>query len=257
VGEDIDTKKRASAARSARAVVTEGIACGHEIANHSYSHHYDLARRPRAIINEEIGRSHELLCELVGKQIAGFRAPGYELSPVMVETLMSLGYQYDTSILPAPAYYAAKALVMGGMAISGRASGAILTDPRAVFAPADPYRLNARKPWRKGCDLVEIPIAVTPLARIPVIGTSVLLAPTRLRTAALIAMARRPIFNFELHGIDLIDANDDGIPGRLVACQPDLRISLAEKLAGLREFFAEVRRRFAITSLAEIARNVA
>ena len=44
---------------------------------------------------------------------------------------------------------------------------------------------------------------------------------------------KRPLFNLELHGIDLIDAELDGIPGELVARQHDLRVSLETKAANL------------------------
>ena len=89
-------------------------------------------------------------------------------------------------------------------------------------------------PWRRGqAPIVELPVAVTPWARLPAIGTSLIVAPAPIRTRLLAAMRRRDFFNFELHGIDFADADRDGIPGELVARQPDLRRPLAEKLAAL------------------------
>ena len=52
---------------------------------------------------------------------------------------------------------------------------------------------------------------------------------------------RAPLFNLELHGIDLADAEADEIPPALVARQPDLRRPLAHKLAALDETLAAAR----------------
>lgn len=235
VGEDVDPAVIGAAdARAARHLVTSLVAAGHEIANHSYSHHYDLARLSPDVIADEITSAHRILSEVAGTPVRGFRAPGYDVSGPMIETLVRLDYAYDSSIFPAPGYYAAKAMVMGLMAMAGRETGAVLTNPRALRAPADPYRPSATAPWRRGqASLVELPIAVTPGLRVPAIGTSLLLAPAWLRARCLEAMKRRRFFNLELHGIDLADAEQDGIPGELVRRQPDLRAPLSRKLRAL------------------------
>jgi len=234
VGADIDPEARGDAARAARSWLASAAADGHELGNHSYSHRYELARLGRPEVSDEIERAHRLISELAGAPVRGFRAPGYDLSPLMVDELMRLGYLYDSSIFPAPGYYAAKAAIMGMMAATGRSSGAVLTDPRALLAPARPYRPAPGAPWRRGqASIVELPIAVTPLARIPAIGTSLLLAPHWLRARWLEAMRRRHFFNLELHGVDLADAEEDGVPGELCAREPALRAPLERKLRAL------------------------
>ena len=55
------------------------------------------------------------------------------------------------------------------------------------------------------------------------------------------AALRAPFFNLELHGIDLADADADGMPAALVARQPDLRRPLAHKLAALDDTLAAAR----------------
>ena len=248
VAEDIDVDARGGVARAARAVFEELASHGHELANHSYSHPYDLARRSRAEVETEIGRAHELLSELA--PVHGFRAPGYDLSPAILEALSTRDYRYDSSIFPAPGYYLAKAVVMAALRVMGRESGAVLTNPLALAAPADPYRPRAESPWRRGgASLIEMPIAVTPLVRTPAIGTNLFLAPAWLRDHWLAAMTRRPHFNFELHGIDLCDAETDGIPGQLVARQPDLRVPLARKLARFAAILRHIAARFEIVTL--------
>lgn len=245
---DIDPAigRAASETEHTRAIVRTMVERGHEIGNHSYSHPYELARLPASRVADEIGRAHELLQAIAGGPITGFRAPGYDLSATMLDELVRLGYHYDSSIFPAPGYYAAKAVVMAGLALVGRPSGAVMTNPRALLAPTDPYRPDARAPWRRGqAPVVELPVSVTRVARIPAIGTSLLLAPTIARKALLAAMRRRAFFNFEMHGIDLADADADGLPAELCARQPDLRLPLAEKQARFEAILDALERDFA------------
>lgn len=253
VGEDLDPAALGARARAARALYLELSRAGHELGNHSYSHPYDLARWPGERARDEVVRAHDLIGELGGR-VRGFRAPGYDLSPALVGELERLGYLYDSSIFPAPGYYAAKAGVMAALVAAGRPSGAVLTDPRALVAPAVPYRPSSRAPWRRGDSaLVELPVAVTPLLRLPAIGTALLLAPGWLRTRLIASMRRRGFFNLELHGIDLIDAEEDGIPGQLVARQPDLRVPLAAKRDALEAALDQVQGRFAMARLCDLA----
>ncbi|MEM9493829.1 MAG: polysaccharide deacetylase, partial [Myxococcota bacterium] len=112
-------------------------------------------------------------------------------------------------------------------------------------------------PWRRGrAPLVELPIAVTPYGRVPVIGTNLLLAPAVLRDHWLRAMSRRSLFNFELHGIDLADANADRMPAELVARQPDLRVPLSRKLTAFEAVLDRVCARFDIAPLCDIAADL-
>lgn len=246
VGRDLDVDAMGKGADRACALVRDLWRAGHELGNHSYSHPYDLARMSSAEIGMEIGRAHEILEEVSGGEhvIRGFRAPGYDVSPAILEHLMRLGYGYDSSIFPAPGYYLAKAAVMGVLALAGRRSGAVLINPRALVAPTVPYRPSVDAPWRRGraspASIVELPIAVTPWTRTPVIGTSLLMAPWWLAERWLAAVTARPFFNFELHGIDLADAELDGIPAALVARQPDLRVPLRDKKARLERILDHV-----------------
>jgi peptidoglycan/xylan/chitin deacetylase (PgdA/CDA1 family) len=225
---------------------------GDEIGNHSYSHHYDLARMSAAQVDAEIARADRVLRTIA--PVRGFRAPGYDVSAAMLDTLAKLGYRYDSSVFPAPGYYAAKAAVMAALAAAGRPSGAVLTNPRALTAPADPYRPSMTAPWRRGqAPIVELPVAVTPWTRVPAIGTSLLVAPAWLRTRLVSAMARRDFFNLELHGIDFADAERDGIPGELVERQPDLRIPIDQKLERLDRVLDAVGQRWDFATLGQVA----
>ncbi len=241
VAEDIDVKALGNDAIAMRAALREVRAEGHEIANHSYSHPYELARLNRFEVRDQLDRSHDLLSSFNGKAIDGFRAPGYDISAITLEELLRLDYKYDSSVFPAPGYYLAKALVMGALRLIGRKSGAVMTNARALTAPITPYRPSVQAPWRKGtAGIFELPVAVTRITRTPVIGTNLLLVPPWLRSHWLRSMAKRDFFNLELHGIDLCDAEDDGMPSELIARQPDLRIPAATKMESLAQIIDEI-----------------
>ena len=230
---------------------------GDELANHSYSHPYELARMSASAVDDEIAGCDRVLRAITNTGVRGFRAPGYDVSPAMLDTLARLGYRYDSSMFPAPGYYAAKAAVMTALGVLGRPSGAVLTNPRALAAPADPYRPSMTSPWRRGqAPLVELPVAVTPFTRVPAIGTTLLVAPAWVRAKLIDWMARRSFFNLELHGIDFADAEQDGVPGELVNHQPDLRLPIEDKLERLDAVLDDVARRWQFATLAEVAADV-
>ena len=81
VGRDLDedTDGRALLAGLARD--------GHELANHSYSHPYDLVRLGPVAIASEIDRAHDGHRRLRGAAPVGFRAPGYEISGDVIDIL--------------------------------------------------------------------------------------------------------------------------------------------------------------------------
>jgi hypothetical protein len=80
---------------------------------------------------------------------------------------------------------------------------------------------------------------VTPGIRMPIIGTNVTLWGERFARKAAAACAGDELFNFELHGIDFLDA-DDGLEA-LRPHQPDVRVPVAKKLEALSALVDELR----------------
>ena len=156
--------------------------------------------------------------EATGKKPRGFRAPGYTLSPALLDVVRERGYAYDSSLLPSPPYYLAKAAALGVYALRRRKSESILGGMAQLFARRSAHR-------RAG--VRELPVATVPLLRAPVIGTSVLLWP---------ALARAGFagghLNLELHGIDALDESD--VPSAIARAQPGVRTKAARKLGRLR-----------------------
>lgn len=206
---------------------------GHEIANHSYHHAYDLSRKQTREIYADIAAGADAIEAAVGVRPTGFRAPGYTMNQKVFDVLTESGYRYDSSVFPCPAYFAAKALAIASITLRGRKSQSILGDPRFLTASADPYRIGSPY-WTRGRGILEIPIGVTRTltARLPFIGTSLaLLEPNKARLLAR-SIVGRPLVNLELHGIDLADADRDRLES-LVPYQPDLRRSFDQKRASL------------------------
>jgi len=131
---------------------------------------------------------------------------------------------------------------MGGMRLLGRRSGSILGSPAVLSAPRLPYRPSVTAVYRRGeRPILELPVSVTRGLRLPVIGTSLIMAPEWLRRSMVRSVLASGFFNLELHGIDLADADADGFPAALVAKQPDLRIPLPRKLQALEATLHQVK----------------
>ena len=86
------------------ALVHEIARQGHELALHSYDHRA-LTRTTPAQFRDDTRRGRELLEDLSGQQVSGYRAPVFSLTPVSrwaVAVLAELGFSYSSSVLAAP-----------------------------------------------------------------------------------------------------------------------------------------------------------
>ncbi|MGC4123056.1 MAG: polysaccharide deacetylase family protein [Myxococcales bacterium] len=250
VGRDLDDPKSAEAVKAASEA-------GHEIGNHTFAHDYDFTRKSPSAIGDDLSRGGASVLRVTGVRPTGFRAPGYTLTGAVLQALNAQGYRYDSSVFPAAPYWAAKALIMGVQAVAGRESRAVLDRPKVLRAPRMPYRPDLAEPYRVGhASLVELPITVHPLTRVPVIGTTVTSLPPLALGALWRSVARLPFINLELHAIDLLDASDVACP-ELAAVQPDLRIPRSTKRARLREVLRRLTDGADVVTLASAAERVA
>ncbi len=246
VGEDVQGPQRLGLQAAARK--------GHELASHSHTHPYALSSASEAVVEAELVAAEEALHGVSGRRPLGFRAPGYSLSPAMLAALVRRGYRYDASVFPAAPYYLAKAAVLSAMALRGRSSASTLDTPSVLFAPRLPYRPDVAAPYRRGkAPLLELPMSVTPLLRVPFYGTLLTLAPWAVVQRAYRAVAKERFLSLELHAVDVLDAAD-GIPEVLLGAQRDLRVPRAEKERRLSRVLGWLTRDFTCTPLEEAAR---
>ncbi|MGP0082051.1 MAG: XrtA system polysaccharide deacetylase [Steroidobacteraceae bacterium] len=142
-------------------LVRAAMDAGHEIASHSYFHRlvYDLSP---AEFYEDVLTTRKLLEDISGSPVRGFRAPAFsvtERTPWFFDKLAEAGYQYDSSVFPAPHQ-------TGGL----------------VTGKFEPYRLQT-----SAGILVEFPITTVPVFGKPMCffgGGYLRLAPYRLIRAA-------------------------------------------------------------------------
>lgn len=207
---------------AARNVLREAVSRGHEIGSHSQSHFYDVSRRTIAEMTTEIRSARDRIGDVVGGEVPGFRAPGYNLSDGLLAVLNEAGHRYDSSVLPAPAYYLARAAVILGMRFRGRRSASITGRFSDCFRSTTPFS------WNRQGGLKEFPITACGIGRLPLIGTTLARGGWTARLP-LEGATRLPFVNVEFHALDFLDLNRDPIEAEL-AVEPTLGIPLELRL---------------------------
>ena len=237
------------------ALLQRSASKGHELANHTLDHLYDLSRRAPAEIVQQIEGANAAITAATGVRPTGFRAPGYVVTDAVYAALEQTGMAYSSSVFPCPYYYVAKAALIGAKRLSGRVSSSIVSSPGVLAAPAVPYRVG-RPYYRAGRGLLELPIAVTRRLRLPVIGTTLTSLGAPLARRLTRGLVGAELVNLELHGIDLLDAAD-GL-AELAPHQPDVRLALERKWETFVGVIAELRSAgYSFVRLDEAAREIA
>lgn len=221
IGRDLDEIPECVTAM--RAVLAEG----HEIANHTYRHSTDFHRLTPGEKLSELRRAHETIEARLGVTPEGFRAPGFYLDAGVLQALATLGYRYDSSVLPG--------IACPLMALYMRAHGASGLDkafgrPEYVFASPKPTLIR-----RSGdVHLVEIPIGVVPGARLPVHPTFAYRFGHRYaRWAAQALRWVRRSFIYLLHAIDVLEHSPPPLLSRHVLA---MRTPLSTRLRFIEQF---------------------
>lgn len=205
-----------------------------EVGNHSFSHDYCLTQRTAEEIRADLAQAHEVLQPL--GPLVGVRAPGYNTNAAFLRAAEGLGYRYDSSRLPSPPYFLARAAMVKLLRKNSRSQ---VGDWRAFAGPLRPYPLGG---------LRELPITCEPLTRLPLFGTNWPLLPPALASRLLAHTLRwLGYVNFEMHAIDLLDASDTG--PTLARLQPGLRTPAAVKMRAFRALFRQLRDSAAVVTL--------
>lgn len=110
---------------------------GHEIASHGYGHQLVYRMQPKEF-RDDVARSCDILENIIGEKVIGYRAPSYSVKAEGLEwfyaTLEELGFRYSSSVFPV------KTFLYG-----------IDNFPQEIHFPV----VNGRK-----CGLLEIPVPV-------------------------------------------------------------------------------------------------
>jgi peptidoglycan/xylan/chitin deacetylase (PgdA/CDA1 family) len=84
--------------------IREIAAAGHEVASHGYLH-LRACERPPAAFRADVERSKDLLEDLLGEPVLGFRAPEWSLRSLgssRLPLVAEMGFLYDSSLTPSP-----------------------------------------------------------------------------------------------------------------------------------------------------------
>lgn len=218
-----------------QAAVRAVAAAEHEVASHTVDHPSGLAQLPDDRLAFELRASRQRLTGLGGTEVVGFRAPDWSVGRRLVPALADAGYRYDASLVPSPILLAGRALLA---VRAGR--------PRDLLALRLPSSFR-RRPFRwrvSGREVVEYPLAVSPVVRFPIYHT----LRDRLSDAAFERhldgfVARGEAFSYALHGVDALGLMEDGVDPRLSA-HPGMGVPLDAKLDLLERTVAAIAARF-------------
>ena len=167
---------------------------GHEIASHTHTHRLLSSLNQKAQI-EELERSKAAIKTATGQnEVAGFRAPAFDVSTGLFEKLDKVGYRYDSSVIPArqiPGWY-------GG--------------EYNITTPCSATKFNSGVQ-----NLLELPVSVMPGLRLPLSGAWTRLLGQKYTQTGIKAIARQkktPILYY--HPWELVDLpRIEGIPKRV------------------------------------------
>jgi hypothetical protein len=212
-----------------QALLRRAAAEGHEIANHSQNHLVGLGARNPEEIDREIRLAGNAIEAATDCRPVGFRAPGYDASPPVLQAVARAGMLYDSSVLPTRAggVLRSAAAFFGSGKATGGAGGHYGSGP-VWKAPRAPYFPDLEAPWKlrtpeKGHaeartldNLVELPAGVTPFLRLPVHASVAMAAGwawTRMALGGLIRSSPSALV-YVFHAIDLVGGQDlAGLPG--------------------------------------------
>ncbi|MFH0826044.1 MAG: polysaccharide deacetylase family protein [Pseudomonadota bacterium] len=231
-------------AQSCKAFCRAAQAAGHRFANHTYSHPLNPARLDYREKVHEIQAAHDVLVEVSGSRPIGFRAPGYFLDDHMLGILMDMGYRYDSSVLPGVA--------VGLMQLyswwTSPGSEKLFGQTRYLYASRRPRLLGSG--MRNEQSLIEFPISVMPILRLPIHTTfAYLLGETYLSAGlSLLRLSRGPhVYLF--HAVDLLDLPEEA--SYLRAYYPALRIPLNQRIRMISDILGRIKAHFSCVTTEE------
>ncbi len=84
-------------ARRMPGLVRDAASMGFEIASHGMDHRSNFELSPDEI-DANLRESKALLEDLSGREVAGYRAPSFTISPAVMARVAAAGYRYDSSL---------------------------------------------------------------------------------------------------------------------------------------------------------------
>ncbi|HPE56027.1 MAG TPA: polysaccharide deacetylase family protein [Bacteroidales bacterium] len=232
---------------------------GHELGNHSFNHESWLQKYSHDEIVKEINDSHQILSDIAGELLVGFRGPGFSWSPDLLEVLSEKGYIYDASTLPtwigplARKYY----FMTSGLSKEER------KDRSELFGKfSDGLRSNKPYTWNlnNGKNIFEIPVSVIPVLRVPfhlsyllyLSGFSMALMKLYLNIAIGFCKMTGTEPSFLLHPLDLVGGDQI----KELAFFPGMQISSERKTKVFKEIISALSKHFELVNMSTFAHDL-
>ena len=217
---------------------------GHEIANHSMSHPQGFRWLSAQEKEDEITGMGEICKEIIGEYPIGFRSPGWNIDDKSIPILKKSGYIYESSVFPTSIMPLMKMIHWFNTSKQVKTDRTTMGQMDYMFAPVNPYHTSSSSLSRSGKDgLIEFPICVTPVIRIPFFATLVLMTGLNFNRILYrqIRNWNRPI-HFQMHLSDFVDYDlpelADQMPphGSAIPVPQSLHTPLSKKL----DLFGEI-----------------
>jgi len=228
VAQDLEIKTNAD-------LIKYVIAEGHEVASHSYSHPQGFRLLSEREKTYELKKSKEILQNISGRCVIGFRAPGWNISDDTLPILRKLGFKYDSSVFPTSISILLKALHYYAMRKRDFLTRTTLGELYYLLSSSYPYYTDERRLGKKGdSDFVEFPVQVAGFFRLPFFATFHLSHPSFIKMGYK-TIKNRSIINYQMHLSDFVDYTVKGfsheVPQQAGSYLPvSLKLTLAEKM---------------------------
>ena len=108
---------------------------GHEIASHGFGHVLAYKIGPD-VFREDITRAKDILEDITGQRVRGFRAPGFGITPDVAwafDVIRDVGHEYDSSVFPLARGHGGMPNASPGPHCINTSSGPLIEIPISVF----------------------------------------------------------------------------------------------------------------------------
>jgi len=236
---------------------------GHEIGNHTMTHAQGFRLLSSEQKEAEIAGMEEICQKVIGQRPVGFRSPGWNISDDALSILKKRGYLYDSSVFPTILMPLLKFLHWRAMRNRQGGERTTMGHWQYMLAPSAPYHTSQHSLARPGQNgMIEFPITVTPVIRLPFFATFLLATGLGLfkRSFQILKMWQRPL-QFQFHLSDFVDYDHPELADQVP--QPEdgvyvpqaLRMSLSQKRDIFHRAIEMIVQEYHFVTLAEWARG--
>jgi len=197
--------------------IRSAAAQGHEVANHTLTHVQGFRFLSPEAKEAEIAGMEEACEKVLGVRPLGFRAPGWNTSDDAAPILRRRGYLYDASVFPSWCNPLLKWLHRRATRARTGGDRTTLGPLRYMFAPPVPYRTRENRLGRRGrARLIEFPVTVVPVLRVPFFATMLLTTGWEFfRLCYQLIRARGWSIQYQFHLSDFVDYAHPDLEGQV------------------------------------------